>query len=193
MTLKNNTFSVDHIQQIEIGRNGNVMPRIRDLDYDSTLKGSLLRFLYPGIRVASVLVPVEPLEEVDEMRVRNTMAKLVYKGVNYRLVGAASSAKKGLFYFVDEDHHKTIAERFQNWPQAAITYFGILVSNCKIVVELPDCRVLIISDRSLGTNDCRGWIRESIATTQLGLSPRTFAQFRIAFEKVQGKGSLKVM
>ena len=192
MTSKN-TFSVDQIQQLEIGRNGNIMPRIRDLDYDSTLKGSLLSVLYPGIKVASVLVPVEPLEELQESRVRKAMANFSYKGIRYKLVGAASSAKKGLFYFVDEQHHQKIAERFQNWPQAAISYFGILVSNCKVVTTLPDARVLIVSDTNLGTNDCGGWIRESIATSQLDLAPRTFSQFRIAFESTQGKGTFKLM
>ena len=92
MTAKKNTFSVDQIQQIEIGRNGNIMPRLRDLDQDTTLKGSLLKVLYPAIRVASVNVPVEPLEEIEETRVRNTMAKVVYKGVRYKLVGASGSA-----------------------------------------------------------------------------------------------------
>lgn len=192
MTSKS-TFSVDQIQQLEIGRNGNIMPRIRDLDYDSTLKGSLLSVLYPGIKVASVLVPVEPLEELQESRVRNAMANFVYKGIRYKLVGAASSAKKGLFYFVDEQHHQKIADRFQNWPQAAISYFGILVSNCKVVTELPDARMLVVSDANLGTNDCGGWIRESIAVSQLDLAPATFSQFRIAFEKTQGKGSFKLM
>jgi hypothetical protein len=103
------TFSIDQIQQLEIGRNGNILPRLRDLDQDSTLKGSLLRLLYPGIRVASVNVPVEPLEEIEETRVRNTMANFSYKGVRYKLVGASGSAKKGKFYFVDEQHHKPIA------------------------------------------------------------------------------------
>jgi hypothetical protein len=192
MTSKN-TFSVEQLQQLEVGRNGNIMPRIRDLDYDSTLKGSLLSVLYPGIKVASVLVPVEPLEEIQESRVRNAMANFVYKGIRYKLVGAASSAKKGLFYFVDEQHHQKIAERFQNWPQAAISYFGILVSNCKVVTQLPDARVLVVSDTNLGTNDCGGWIRKSIATSQLNLAPATFSQFRIAFEKTQGKGTFKLM
>lgn len=192
MTSKN-TFSVDQIQQLEIGRNGNIMPRIRDLDYDSTLKGSLLSVLYPGIKVASVLVPVEPLEELQESRVRNAMANFAYKGIRYKLVGAASSAKKGLFYFVDEQHHQKIANRFQNWPQAAISYFGILVSNCKVVTELPDARVLVVSDTNLGTNDCGGWIRTSLAVSRLDLAPATFSQFRIAFEKTQGKGSFKLM
>jgi hypothetical protein len=193
MTAKKNTFSVDQIQQIEIGRNGNIMPRLRDLDQDTTLKGSLLKVLYPAIKVASVNVPVEPLEEIEETRVRNTMGKVVYKGVRYKLVGASGSAKKGKFYFVDEQHHAAIAERFHNWPQAAITYFGILVSNCSSVIEMPDARVLVVSDHNLGTNDSRGWIRESIAFSQLSLPPGAFYQFRIAFEKTQGKGSLKLM
>lgn len=193
MTAKGNTFSVDQIQQLEIGRNGNIMPRLRDLDQDSTLKNSLLKILYPGIKVASVNVPVEPLEEIEETRVRNTMGNFAYKGVRYKLVGASGSAKKGKFYFVDEQHHAAIAERFHNWPQAAITYFGILVSNCSTVIEMPDARVLVVSDHNLGTNDSRGWIRESIAFSQLSLPPGAFYQFRIAFEKTQGKGSLKLM
>src|SRR6185437_8107746 len=28
--------------------------------------------------------------------------------------------------------------------------------------EAPDSRVLVVSDRELGTNDCRGWIRRSL-------------------------------
>ncbi len=193
MKFHKNTFSIDQIQQLEIGSNGNIMPRIRDLDYDSTLRGSLLSVLYPGIKVASVLVPVEPLDEVQENRVRNTMAKFIYKGVRYCLVGAASSAKKGLFYFVDEQHHQKIAARFHNWPQAAISYFGILVSNCRVVADLPKARVLVVSDNYLGTNDCGGWIRKSIANKQLDLSSGTLSQFRIAFDQTQGKGSFKLM
>src|SRR5579864_110658 len=192
-TLRKNTFSVDQIQQLEIARNGSIMPRIRDLEYDSTLKGSLLSVLYPGIKVASVLVPVEPLDEVQEIQVRNAMSNLVYRGVRYLLVGAASSAKKGLFYFVDEQHHAKIADRFHHWPQAAMVYFGILVSNCGIVADLPDARVLVVKDTHLGTNDCGGWIKESIAASHLDLLPGSFSQFRIAFDKTQGKGSFKIM
>lgn len=193
MTSRSKSFSVDQIQQLEIARNGSIMPRIRDLDYDSTLKGSLLSVLYPGIKVASVLVPVEPLDEVQEIQVRNAMANLVYRGVRYLLVGAASSAKKGLFYFVDEQHHSKIADRFHHWPQAAMVYFGILVSNCGIVADLPDARVLVVRDTHLGTNDCGGWIRESIAASHLDLRPGSVSQFRIAFDKTQGKGSFKIM
>src|SRR4029077_19858507 len=118
---------------------------------------------------------------------------VAYKGVRYKLVGASGSAKKGKFYFVDEQHHAAIAERFHNWPQAAITYFGILVSNCSSVIEMADARVLVVSDHNLGTNDSRGWIRESIAISELKIPAGRFSQFRIAFENTQGKGSLKMM
>jgi len=77
-------------------------------------------------------------------------------------VGASGSAKKGKFYFVDQEHSRAIAERFQHWPQAAIVYFGILVSSCKVMMEEPDARVLVVHDHNLGTNDCRGWIRQSL-------------------------------
>jgi hypothetical protein len=193
MNSQETTFSIDQIQQLEIGRNGNIMPRVRNLDYESTLKGSLLSVLYPGVAVACVLVPTEPLDEVQESLVRNTMANCVYKGTRYKLVGAASSAKKGLFYFVDENHHQLIAERFHFWPQAAMAYFGILVSACGIVADLPQGRILVVPDLHLGTNDCGGWIRESLAIAHLNLKPGQFAQFRTAFGNKQAKGSFKLM
>jgi hypothetical protein len=159
MNTKIHKISVDQIHNLEIDRNGRVMPRLNDLD---PLENTLLSVLYPGVKVASVNVPIEPLDEYEESKVENTMARLVWQGVHYKLVGASGSAKKGKFYFVDHEHSRRIAERFQHWPQAAIVYFGILVSPCKVMMEEPDARVLVVPDHSLGTNDCRGWIRRSM-------------------------------
>jgi hypothetical protein len=159
MNTKKHTISVDQIQNLEIDRNGRVMPRLNDLD---PLENTLLSVLYPGIKVASVNVPVEPLDEYVESKVENALANLVWRGTHYKLVGASGSAKKGKFYFVDQEHSRPIAERFQHWPQAAIVYFGILVSPCKVMMEESDARVLVVPDHSLGTNDCRGWIRRSV-------------------------------
>jgi len=159
MNTKKHTISVDQIQNLEIDRNGRVMPRLNDLD---PLENTLLSVLYPGVKVASVNVPVEPLDEYEESKVENALAKLVWRGIHYKLVGASGSAKKGKFYFVDHEHSRAIAERFQHWPQAAIVYFGILVSPCKVMMEESDARVLVVPDHSLGTNDCRGWIRRSV-------------------------------
>ena len=57
------------------------------------------------------------------------------------LVGASASAKNGKYYAVDAAHAKAIAQRFRFWPEAAMTYFGILVSPCKVCVEIPNARV----------------------------------------------------
>jgi hypothetical protein len=158
-TTNNYRIPADQLQNLEIDRNGRVAPRLHDLE---PLKNTLLSVLYPGIKVASVNVPAEPLDDYEEAQVENALARLVWNGVHYKLVGASGSAKKGKFYFVDREHSKAIAERFQHWPQAAIVYFGILVSPCKVMMEEPEARVLVVPDRKLGTNDCRGWIRRSV-------------------------------
>ena len=158
-TTNDYRIPADQIQNIEIDRNGRVAPRLHDLE---PLKNTLLSVLYPGIKVASVNVPTEPLDDFEEGQVENALARLVWNGIHYKLVGASGSAKKGKFYFVDRDHSRAIAERFQHWPQAAIVYFGILVSPCKVMIEEADARVLVVADRKLGTNDCRGWIRRSL-------------------------------
>jgi hypothetical protein len=158
-TTNNYRIPADQLQNLEIDRNGRVAPRLHDLE---PLKNTLLSVLYPGIKVASVNVPAEPLDDYEESQVENALARLVWNGVHYKLVGASGSAKKGKFYFVDREHSRAIAERFQHWPQAAIVYFGILVSPCKVMMEEPEARVLVVPDRKLGTNDCRGWIRRSM-------------------------------
>jgi hypothetical protein len=152
-------IAADRIQNLEIDRNGRIAPRLHDLE---PIENTLLSVLYPGIKVASVNVPTEPLDDFEESQVENALARLIWNGVHYKLVGASGSAKKGKFYFVDHEHSRAIAERFQHWPQAAIVYFGILVSSCKVMMEEPDARVLVVPDHKLGTNDCRGWIRRSL-------------------------------
>ena len=158
-TTNNYRIPADQLQNLEIDRNGRVAPRLHDLE---PLKNTLLSALYPGIKVASVTVPTEPLDDYEEAQVENALARLIWNGVHYKLVGASGSAKKGKFYFVDQEHSRAIAERFQHWPQAAIVYFGILVSPCKVMMEEPESRMLVVPDRKLGTNDCRGWIRRSV-------------------------------
>ena len=97
-TTNNYRIPVDQLQNLEIDRNGRVTPRLHDLE---PLKNTLLSVLYPGIKVASVNVPAEPLDDYEEAQVENALARLVWNGVHYKLVGASGSAKKGKFYFVD--------------------------------------------------------------------------------------------
>src|SRR5580765_326380 len=183
-------FSLEQVVTLDIDSTGSVTQRLTNLE--TTLENTLLNALYPGIKVAVVNVPNEPLDAYEESQVENAMANLKFKNTPYKLVGASGSSKDGKFYFVDKDHSQSIAERFQHWPQAAIVYFGILVSDCKIVIEDPDVSVLVVEDHVLGTNDCRGWIRRSLFQ-KLGLPEGCFYQFRLAFEKTQAKGSFKVV
>ena len=45
----------------------------------------------------------------------------------------AAAPKNGKFYAVESSFEKKLGERFRFSPQAAITYFGILVSSCKVL------------------------------------------------------------
>src|SRR5215831_5823678 len=138
---------------LEIDRNGSVTKKAMKLDQDSQLTNSLLQRLYPGIRVATVDVPTEPLDPCEQAMVEQTLTQVEVDGLRYSLVGASGSAKNGKFYAVESSFEKKLGERFRFSPQAAITYFGILVSACK---------VLVVDDREFGTNDCRGWLSQSL-------------------------------
>jgi hypothetical protein len=187
---KTNEFSIEQVVTLDIDSAGIVTQRLTNLE--TTLENTLLNALYPGIKVAVVNVPVEPLDAYEESQVENAMANLKFKSTLYKLVGASGSSKDGKFYFVDKDHSQAIAERFQHWPQAAIVYFGILVSSCRVMIEESDLSVLVVEDHILGTNDCRGWVRQSVFS-KLQLPENCFYQFRLAFDKAQAKGSFKVM
>ena len=188
------TGDTKFILELKIDASGEVTRKAIKLGRKDTLEGKLLAQLYPGIQVARVSVPTE-LTPYEQSVVENRMAQLNFGGVEYKLVGASGSAKDGKFYFVDQPYAKPIAERFQHWPEAAIVYFSILISDCKLMIEQPDLRTVVVEDHVLGTNDCRGWIRESLYR-KLRLSPDRFCQFRLAFdarEPKQAKGALKAM
>ena len=193
-TKTNPATATQFILELQIDVDGNVKRTVSKTEQESTLKGSLLSRLYPAIRVARVSVPDE-LTPYEQAVVENTMSTLIYEGVKYNLIGASGAAKEGRFYFVDAAHSDVIAQRFQHWPEAAIVYFSILMTDCKVTIEEPFARVLVVKDHVLGTNDCRGWIRESLYK-KLGLAPDRFVQFRLAFdarEPKQAKGAFKCM
>jgi hypothetical protein len=177
---------------LEIDEEGTVAQKSMQLTRQGQLDNTLLDALYPGIRVATVEIPGAELDDYGRAKVEQALAKFAIGGVEYRLIGASGSAKNGRYYAVNKEFERTIAERFQQWPEAAVTYFGILISPCKVRIEEPDSRVLVVDDHSLGTNDCRGWIRRALFE-RLGLPDRHFYQFRLALNRTQAKGSFKVM
>jgi hypothetical protein len=177
---------------LDINEMGHMKKRLPRLAREEQLANTLLEGLYPGIRVARLNVPPGKLEDHQENEVQRSMRSFELDGTHYRLIGASASAKSGKFYAVDERHEPEIAERFRKWPEAAITYFGILVSPCKQRIQMPDAKVMIVKDHTLGTNDCRGWISQSVFG-RFHLPRHRLYQFRLAFEKTQAKGACKVM
>jgi len=152
----------NRIVMLDIDTNGRIEERIPGTGQESWLDRTLLGAMYPNIHVALVSVPTEPLDDVEEARVADRMTAVSHNGIAYRMVGASGSAKNGKYYYCDTPHEPVIAKRFQQWPEAAITYFGILVSSCKAVHAEAEATVMVVKDLELGTNDCRGWIRKSL-------------------------------
>src|SRR5215831_7961933 len=142
----------------DLDREGRLSRKTMKLSREETLTNTLLQGFCPGIRVATIDVPTEPLDGCEQAMVEQALTRVEFDGIRYSLVGASGSAKKGKFYAVESRYEKRLAERFRFSPQAAMTYFGILVSSCKVLIEVPECRLLVVEDHQFGTNDCRGWI-----------------------------------
>ena len=85
------------ILELSIDAQGEVTRKPSQLGRKDTLEGKLLAEIYPGIQVARVSVPHE-LTPYEQSVVENRMAKLIYGGVEYRLVGASNSAKLSLIH-----------------------------------------------------------------------------------------------
>ncbi len=178
------------VLMLSIDREGKVSER-RDIKTAPYPTRMLAGRLYPGIDLALVQVPTKITEE-EQIVVRNAMAALFWKGKRYRLVGATGGAKEGKFYFAEQKWEDKLARRYQRWPEAAIAYFGILVSECEKALIEVDATVKVVRDNELGTNDCRGWVTQSLFD-KLTLEAGRFYQFRLAFSGVQAKGAFKVM
>jgi len=150
------------VPTITIDRLGQMTRKPMDRSREAQLINSLLRSLFKDIRVIIVEVPTEPLDPCEHAMVEQALTQLQLDGVRYSLIGASGSAKEGRFYAVESKFEKLLAERFKCSPQAAMTYLGILVSSCRVMIEEPKSRILVVDDHEFGTNDCRGWISHSI-------------------------------
>jgi hypothetical protein len=182
----------NRIVMIDIDTNGRMEERIPGTGQESWLDSTLLGAMYPNIQVALVSIPTETLDDFEEQCVANAMTCVTLNGIAYKMVGASGSAKNGKYYYCDAAHEPLLSQRFQKWPEAAITYFGILVSGCSVVHTESEARVVVVKDLELGTNDCRGWIRKALFG-KLQLPEGHFYQFRLAFGETQAKGSFKTM
>src|ERR1043166_4820745 len=143
LSVKDNAMFV---VSLDIDPMGQATERIPDLEKSAQLYNTLLQGLFPDIRVARLNVPGGVLDESQQALVEQTMKRVNVDGVQFRLVGASGSAKEGKFYAVEAKYERAIAERFLNWPQAAITYFGVLVSPCKVRIEATDVQAIVVKD-----------------------------------------------
>ena len=139
------SVNAHRIVMLDIDINGRIEERIPGAGQESWLDRTLLGAMYPNIRVALVSVPTEPLDDVEEARVADRLTTVSHNGITYRMVGASGSAKNGKYYYCDIQHEPLIAKRFQQWPEAAITYFGILVSGCKVVHTESKATVMVVT------------------------------------------------
>ena len=80
------------IRTFEINREGQLMERKVEGQLED-MKHTLLEALYPGIQLARVQVPVEPLDSIGQALAEQALGNLKLEGVTYRLVGASGSAK----------------------------------------------------------------------------------------------------
>ena len=103
---------------LEMDRIGQVRRKMLRFDREGQLENTLIQALYPGIRVATVDIPQEPLDAFEQAQVEQSLAKLECDEVRYALIGASASAKNGKYYAVEAGHERPIAERFQYWPEA---------------------------------------------------------------------------
>jgi hypothetical protein len=131
------SIQANRIVMLDIDTNGEMEERIPGTGQESWLDCTLLGAMYPGIHAALVSIPTEPLDDCEEAAVTNAMTRVVHDGIAYCMVGASGSAKNGKYYYCDAAHEPLIAKRFQQWPEAAITYFGILVSGAKWCTPKP--------------------------------------------------------
>jgi hypothetical protein len=149
---------------LKVTKEGNIERKMTDVSPQAQLNNTLLEALCPGIRVASVTVTPEPLDQVERARVESALSRFNVDGIDYRLIGASGSAKSGKYYAVDA-RLNVLSPRASPIVPSCCNHFGILVS-LPGEMQIPQGRVPW-SDHELGTNDCRGWIRKSLLTSLL--------------------------
>ena len=91
-------YSPTPVFALEIDRDGHLSKKTMKLGREEQLTNTLLQGFYPGIRVATIDVPTEPLDACEQAIVEQALTKVEFDGIRYSLVGASGSAKKGKFY-----------------------------------------------------------------------------------------------
>ena len=86
------------VEALEINEDGKVSRKNMTVDRDSQLENTLLKADYPAIRVATIDIPQQQLDQYQQAMVEHSLGKkIVFDGVEYCLVGASASAKNGKY------------------------------------------------------------------------------------------------
>ena len=100
------------VLSLTVTKEGKIERKMPNLSPQAQLKNTLLEALCPGIKVASVSVTPEPLDQVERAKVESTLSRFALDGTEYRLIGASGSAKNGKYYAVDSRYERPLAARF---------------------------------------------------------------------------------
>ena len=96
MTQRNGNGAMP-VLALEMDRMGRVTKKMVRFDHEGQLENTLVQALYPGLRVATIDVPQEPLDAFEQAQVAQSLAKLECDGVRYALIGASGSSKNGKY------------------------------------------------------------------------------------------------
>lgn len=147
------------VTNVDVTNGGEVIRKLPRFARDEQVENSMLGGFIPDARIVRISIPPTQLDLVELSRVLPAIAYCEVDGVRYRAVGGTSSKS---LYGIEEKYEKFIQKRFRNSPQNALTYFGILVSACKVRIKLPRVMVKVVEELTFGTNDSRGWIRRAL-------------------------------
>ena len=81
---------------LEMDRMGQVRRKMLRFDREGQLENTLIQALYPGIRVATVDIPQEPLDTFEQAQVEQSLAKLDCDGWRKSVIEAAPEAERQL-------------------------------------------------------------------------------------------------
>src|ERR1700721_255666 len=101
MSIVNRT-SVLRVIALEISEDGAVSRKQMKSDRDSQLENTLLKADYPDIRVATIDIPRQQLDQYQQSMVEHSLGKrILHDGGEYCLGGVSDPAKTAKYYAGD--------------------------------------------------------------------------------------------
>jgi len=122
--------------------------RNHELGREEQLTNTLLQGFYPGIRVATIDVPTEPLTPVSKRFVEQALTKSSSMGFVTACPEPAAVQKKENSTPSKTKYESDWRRGFRFSPQAAMTYFGIWCPRPVVMIDGRTSRLLVVEDHS---------------------------------------------